>query len=202
MQTIRKKMPGKEVLELLMEGNQRFITGNLEHPNHCEESRRGLITGQDPMAVVLTCADSRVPPVDVFDLGLGDLFVVRVAGNLLNDQILGSIEYAVSHLHTPLVMVMGHSSCGAVTAVSHGVKLNGHIASLGPPIDAALKKTKGMPGDWTNNAAKMLATTTAMKIRESEPIVADLVLEGKVLVVATYYDLATGEVILLNGSAA
>ena len=188
------------MLEVLMAGNKRFISGQLEHPNHCEESRRGLVAGQEPMAVVLTCADSRVPPVDVFDQGLGDIFVVRVAGNLINDQILGSIEYAVAHLHTPLVMVMGHSSCGAVTAVSQGVKLHGHIASLTPPIDAALKKTKGMEGDWTNNAAKELAITTALKIRESEPIVADLVEEGKVLVVATYYDLATGEVSLLNGS--
>lgn len=180
-----------------MAGNNRFITGKLEHPNHCQESRKGLVDGQEPMAVVLTCADSRVPPVDVFDQGLGDIFVVRVAGNLLNDQILGSIEYAVAHLHTPLVMVMGHSSCGAVHAVSQGVKLHGHIASLTPPIDAALKKTKGLPGDWTDNAAKELALTTARKIRESEPIVADLVKEGKVLVVATYYDLTTGEVALL-----
>lgn len=150
---------------------------------------------------MLTCADSRVPPVDVFDQGLGDIFVVRVAGNIINDHILGSIEYAVSHLHTPLVMVMGHSSCGAVSAVAQGVKLHGHIASLTPSIDAALKKTKGMEGHWTNNAAKELAITTAKKIEESEPIVADLVKEGRVLVVATYYDLETGEVSMLNGDA-
>jgi carbonic anhydrase len=148
--------------------------------------------------VVLTCADSRVPPVDVFDQGLGDVFVVRVAGNVINDQILGSIEYAVAHLHTPLVMVMGHSSCGAVSAVAQGVKLDGHIASLTPSIDAALKKTKGQQGHWANNAAKALAVSTAKKIAESEPIVADLVKDGRVLVVATYYDLETGEVTLLE----
>ena len=201
MQSIKKKLTGKEVLQQLFAGNKRFREGKLEHPNHCEESRKGLVGGQEPMAVVLTCADSRVPPVDVFDQGLGDLFVVRVAGNLVNDQILGSIEYAVAHLHSPLIMVMGHSSCGAVTAVSHGVKLEGHIATLTPPIDAALKKTKGLPGDWTDNAAKELAMTTARKIKESEPIVADLVASGKVLVVATYYDLTTGEVSLLSESA-
>ena len=198
MQTIRKKMSGREVLQLLFAGNKRFLSGKCEHPNHCEESRRGLTSGQDPMAVVLTCADSRVPPVDVFDQGLGDLFVVRVAGNIINDHILGSIEYAVDHLHSPLVMVMGHSSCGAITAVSQGVKLHGHVASLTPPIDAALKKAKGLPGNWTDNAAKELALAMARKIEESEPIMVDMVQAGKVLVVATYYDLHTGEVSLLS----
>ncbi|ADW18776.1 carbonic anhydrase [Desulfobulbus propionicus DSM 2032] len=198
MQSARRQLTGKEALQRLLDGNKRFLSGKLEHPNHCEESRKGLVSGQEPIAVVLTCADSRVPPVDVFDQGLGDIFVVRVAGNIINDHILGSIEYAVSHLHTPLVMVMGHSSCGAVTAVAQGVKLSGHIASLTPSIDAALKKTKGLEGHWTNNAAKELAVTTARKIEESEPIVADLVKEGRVLVVATYYDLESGEVSMLS----
>ncbi|WP_028581147.1 carbonic anhydrase [Desulfogranum japonicum] len=197
MQTANVKRSGDEVLEMLLNGNGRFIAGKCEHPNHCEESRKGLINGQEPLAVVLTCADSRVPPVDVFDQGLGDLFVVRVAGNIINDQILGSIEYAVAHLHTPLVMVMGHSSCGAITAVSQDVKLNGHIASLTAPIDAALKKTKELEGDWTNNAAKELAKNMADKIASSEPILSDLVQAGKVKVVATYYDLASGLVTVL-----
>lgn len=198
MPTGKRNVTGSDALQRLLDGNKRFMSGKLEHPNHCEESRRGLVGGQDPLAVVLTCADSRVPPVDVFDQGLGDIFVVRVAGNIINDQILGSIEYAVAHLHTPLVMVMGHSSCGAVSAVAQGVKLDGHIASLTPSIDAALKKTKGLEGHWTNNAARMLASTTAKKIAESEPIIADLVQEGRVLVVATYYDLESGEVVLLS----
>lgn len=197
MQAAKGKVTGKEALQILLDGNTRFLTGKLEHPNHCEESRKGLVSRQEPIAVVLACADSRVPPVDIFDQGLGDLFVLRVAGNIINDHILGSIEYAVSHLHTPLVMVMGHSSCGAVGAVAQGVKLGGHIASLTPAIEAALKKAKGQEGHWTNNAAMELAKTMAKKIEESEPIVADLVQEGKVFVVATYYDLTTGEVIVL-----
>ena len=201
MQSVKKNLTGTEALQILLDGNKRFVSGRLEHPNHCEESRKGLIGGQDPFAVILACADSRVPPVDVFDQGLGDLFVVRVAGNIINDQILGSIEYAVSHLHTPLVMVMGHSSCGAVGAVSQGVKLLGHIASLTPSIDAALKKAKGLEGCWVDNAAKELALTTAKKIATSEPIMADLVQEGKVTVVATYYDLESGEVSLLTEHA-
>lgn len=197
MRATKKRLTGREALEVLLEGNRRFVSGQLEHPNHCEESRKNLVAGQEPIAAVLACADSRVPPVDVFDQGLGDLFILRVAGNIINDHILGSIEYAVSHLHTPLVMVMGHSSCGAVNAVAAGTKLQGHIASLTPSIDAALKHAKGLDGNWCDNASKELALTTAKKIAESEPIIADLVKEGKVLVVATYYNIATGEVIKL-----
>ncbi|MDR2550621.1 MAG: carbonic anhydrase [Desulfobulbus sp.] len=197
MQTAKRKMTGREALQVLLAGNERFVQGKLEHPNHCEESRKGLLGGQDPIAVVLACADSRVPPVDVFDQGLGDLFILRVAGNIINDHILGSIEYAVAHLHTRLVMVLGHSSCGAVNAVAQGVKLEGHIASLTPSIDAALKRTKGHEGHWPDNAAMELARATARKIAESEPIIADLVHEGKVVVVAAYYNLATGEVTVL-----
>lgn len=194
MRAPNKKLTGREALEVLMTGNRRFVSGQLEHPNHCEESRKNLIAGQEPIAAILACADSRVPPVDVFDQGLGDLFILRVAGNIINDHILGSIEYAVSHLHTPLVMVMGHTSCGAINAVASGVKLHGHIASLTPSIDAALKCTKDLTGDWCTNASKELARTTARKIAESEPIIADMVKAGKVVVVATYYDIATGVV--------
>ena len=198
----KQKLTGKQALGRLLEGNKRFGAGTPHHPDHITDIRRGLVNGQEPLAAVLTCADSRVPPVDVFDQGLGDLFVVRVAGNLINDHILGSIEYAVSHLHTPLVMVMGHSSCGAVTAVAQGVKLSGHIASLTPPIDTALKRAKGQEGDLVNNAAKELAMSTAKQIALSEPIIGDMVHENKVLVVASYYDLDTGEVNLLYSSQA
>ena len=198
----KQQLTGKQALGRLLEGNKRFVAGTPHHPDHITDIRRGLVNGQEPLAAVLTCADSRVPPVDVFDQGLGDLFVVRVAGNLINDHILGSIEYAVSHLHTPLVMVMGHSSCGAVTAVAQGVKLSGHIASLTPPIDTALKRAKGREGDLVNNAAKELAMSTAKQIALSEPIIGDMVHENKVLVVASYYDLDTGEVNLLYSSQA
>ena len=198
----KQQLTGKQALGRLLEGNKRFVAGTPHHPDHITDIRRGLVNGQEPLAAVLTCADSRVPPVDVFDQGLGDLFVVRVAGNLINDHILGSIEYAVSHLHTPLVMVMGHSSCGAVTAVAQGVKLSGHIASLTPPIDTALKRAKGQEGDLVNNAAKELAMSTAKQIALSEPIIGDMVHENKVLVVASYYDLDTGEVNLLYSTQA
>ena len=184
----------------LMEGNRRFVSEKLEHPNHGEEARKGLLSGQNPFAVVLACADSRLPPVNIFDQGLGDVFVIRVAGNLLNDHVLGSIEYAVAHLHTPLVMVMGHAFCGAIGAVAQGVKLSGHIASLTPSIDSALKRAEKLEGDLVDNAARELAITVASDIALSEPIIGDLVNDGKVLVVASYYDLSSGVVTLLSGT--
>lgn len=136
-----RRPTAEEVLTILKKGNLRFVSGKLEHPNHCEESRQNLALGQEPIATILTCADSRVPPVDIFDQGIGDLFVVRVAGNVIGDHSLGSIEYAVKHLHTPLVIVMGHTSCGAVSAVASGAALEGHIATLGPAIQTAIKKS-------------------------------------------------------------
>lgn len=184
----------EEVLQTLKDGNRRFVSGKLEHPNHCQESRENLAAGQEPIATVLTCADSRVPPVDIFDQGLGDLFVVRVAGNVIGDHSLGSIEYAVKHLHTPVVIVMGHSSCGAIGAVASGAVLEGHIATLGPAIQTAIKNIKDAGGDLVNSASKELARHISIKIAQSEPIVAELVESGAVKVVPAYYDLQSGEV--------
>ena len=186
-----------EVLKTLLAGNDRFVSGNLLHPNHCEESRKSVVSGQEPIATVLTCSDSRVPPVDIFDQGIGDLFVVRVAGNIIGDHSLGSIEYGVEHLHTPLVVVLGHSSCGAVTAVVSGAKLAGHIATLAPPIQAAIKSVEDTEGNAVDNASKVLAQKIAARIAESEPVVADYVKAGKVKVIAAYYDLDSGVVSVL-----
>jgi len=196
--TTRQRPTADEALNQLLEGNGRFMSGNLLHPNHCEESRQGVAEGQEPIATVLTCADSRVPPVDIFDQGIGDIFVVRVAGNIIGDHTLGSIEYAAFHLHTPLVLVLGHSSCGAVGAVASEVKLDGHMATFVPPIQAAIKSVKGEEGDLVNNAARELARQMADKIAKSEPIIADLVEHGKTRVVPAYYDLHSGKVSILQ----
>ncbi|MBM9605129.1 carbonic anhydrase [Desulfopila inferna] len=195
--TPKNRPTADEALQLLLEGNRRFVAGNLEHPNHCKESRRLSSSGQEPFATILTCADSRVPPVDIFDQGIGDLFVVRVAGNIIGFHTLGSIEYAVQHLNTPLVMVMGHSCCGAVGAVASGVRLDGHMSSFTAPIQTAIKKVKDLEGDLVDNAAKEVAKMIASQISVSEPILADFVNDNKVKVVAAYYDISTGTVILL-----
>lgn len=195
--TLEKRPTADEALQILLEGNRRFVTGKLEHPNHCEESRHLSAKGQIPIATVLTCADARVPPVDIFDQGIGDIFVVRVAGNIIGFHSLGSIEYAVKHLQTPLVIVMGHSCCGAVGAVASEGKLDGHMASFTAPIQTAIKKVKTLEGDLVDNAAKELAKMIAAQIASSEPIICDFVNENKVKVLPAYYDFSTGEVTLL-----
>ena len=106
----------EEALQKLVEGNQRFVSGQVRHAHQAADWRSHLTTGQHPFATILACSDSRVPPELVFDQGFGDLFVVRVAGNIIDSDILGSIGYGLIHLNTPLVVVMGHEGCGAVTA--------------------------------------------------------------------------------------
>ncbi len=197
-QEVKERPTADEALSILKAGNQRFISGKLLHPNHCKESREKLAKGQEPIATILSCTDSRVPPVDIFDQGLGDLFVVRVAGNIVGDHTLGSIEYAVKHLQTPLVIVMGHSSCGAISAVANGATLEGHIATLGPAIQSAIKSVEEAEGNIITNASKELARQISNKIADSEPIMADLVKAGSVKVVPAFYELQSGEVIFLG----
>jgi len=194
----KQRPTADEALQILLDGNNRFVTGKPQHPNHCEESRHLTSGGQEPIATVLCCADSRVPPVDIFDQGIGDLFVVRVAGNIIGDHTLGSIEYAVQHLHTPLVIVMSHSCCGAIGAVASEVKLDGHMASFTAPIQTAIKKVKNKEGDLVDNAAKELAGIVATQLSESEPIIADFVNSKKVKIVPAFYDFHTGKVTLLT----
>lgn len=191
-------MPSSDVaLQKLLEGNKHFVNTALDHPHQDGEWRLSLGSGQAPFAAVLACADSRVPPEVLFDQGLGDLFVVRVAGNILNDQLLGSLEYAAAHLNTPLIVVLGHTSCGAIGAVAEDAELEGHMASLIPAIKPAVDKVRGQEGNLTDNAAREVARMTADQLINSEPIIANLVKEGKVKVVPAFYDLESGEVSLL-----
>ena len=191
-------MPTPNVaLQQLLDGNKRFRSASATNPNQDDNRRISLESGQAPFAAVLACADSRVPPEVLFDQGLGDLFVVRVAGNIINDQLLGSLEYAAAHLDTPLVVVLGHTNCGAIGAVAQGAELEGHIASLIPAIQPAVDKVKGQEGNLTDNAAREVARMTADQLRTSEPVMADLVKDGKLKIVPAFYDLESGEVTLL-----
>lgn len=194
---IQQNISADEAIERLLEGNRRFVTAELTHPHQDPTCRIALNQGQAPFAAVLTCADSRVPPEVVFDQGLGDLFVVRVAGNIVNDQILGSLEYACGHLGTSLIMVMAHSHCGAIGAVASKAELEGHIASLAPEIQPAVERVKGQPGDLTDNAAREVARMTAEKLKNSEPVLKKLAADGKIKVVPAFYELESGELNLL-----
>src|SRR5262245_20646613 len=130
-------------LTLLKEGNSRFATGKSQHPHHDAERRSSTVAqGQEPFATVLGCSDSREPVELIFDRGVGDLFVVRVAGNIVGTSELASLEYGIGHLHPPVLVVMGHTRCGAVTAAVKGEPLHGHVQRLVDKIKPAADKAK------------------------------------------------------------
>ncbi|WP_425801286.1 carbonic anhydrase [Desulfitobacterium sp. Sab5] len=133
--------------ELLIAGNQRFMSGNILAKDLSSNRRSELSKGQHPFAVIVSCSDSRVPPEEIFDQALGDLFVVRVAGNVITPVELGSVEYAVEHLKVPLVLVLGHEKCGAITAAVEGGKALGSISAITEKIMPALKEIKNTEGD-------------------------------------------------------
>jgi len=185
-------------LERLKAGNARFASGNLSHPHQSPARRAKLAEGQRPFAIILGCSDSRTAPEVVFDQGLGDLFVVRSAGNVVDDIALGSIEYAVEHLGASLIVVLGHESCGAVKATLDGGKLPGHLPAIAKAIRPAVKASAKRPGNALDNAVLENARLEAERVALSKPILRKLVEEGKVRVVAARYDLDTGRVAFLS----
>ena len=187
-------------LELLMAGNSRFVAGRLTHPDQTVTRRKELAQGQQPFAIVLTCADSRVSPEIFFDQGLGDIFVLRNAGNILDDHTIGSIEYAVEHLGSGLIIVVGHAKCGAVGAAVAGGHAPGHIPSIVESIQPAVAASAGEAGDKVDNAVRANARMVAAALQKSEPILSDAVKRDHVKVVAARYDLATGKVEILGAA--
>jgi carbonic anhydrase len=189
-----------EALKRLMEGNARFVSGHLDHagPEQIAEARSAVSESQSPFAVIVGCSDSRVGPEIVFDQGLGDLFVVRTAGEVVDSVALGSIEYAVEHLGSALVVVLGHERCGAVGAAVAGAKEPGHIATVLAAIEPAVNQTKGQPGDPVENAVRAQAIDVAKQLEEQQPILAERVQSGKLKIVAARYDLDSGKIELLS----
>ena len=193
-----ENLSAAEALDQLEAGNQRFGSGASEHPQ-CDPARRAeLAGGQRPFATVVTCSDSRVPVELVFDQGLGDVFVIRVAGNIADDAVLGSIEYASMHLGVNLVVVMGHQSCGAVGAAVDGSATGTHIDSLIDAIAPAVAEAKAEGSDdLLERSVHANATMVSTQIRESQPVLAGLGEQG-VAVRPAYYSLETGEVSWLD----
>jgi carbonic anhydrase len=157
-----------------------------------------LAGGQTPFAIVLTCSDSRVAPELFFDQGLGDLFVIRNAGNVLDDHVIGSMEYAVEHLHVPLIIVVGHGKCGAVTAAVNGGEVPGHLHSVTDDIEPAVEQTKDLPGDKVDNAVRANALRAAEILTHVEPVLKEAVSGTNLLIVAARYDLTTGKIEILK----
>jgi carbonic anhydrase len=188
------KVTADSVLAELKAGNTHHVAHRYQHPNETAERMRQLASGQSPHAEILSCADSRVPPEIIFDQGLGDLFVVRVAGNVVSDTELGSLEYGAEHLHVPLLVVLGHQHCGAVTAAVEGGEADGHIDALTNLLRPAVEKTRGLPGDPVDNAMKANVEMVVKQLRTSAPVLAKLVSRGNLKVVGAIYSLDTGQV--------
>jgi carbonic anhydrase len=188
-----------EALSKLKEGNGRYTSGTLQHPGQTAERRTELAKTQHPFAAIVCCSDSRVPPEIVFDQGLGDLFIVRVAGNVINDEGLGSIEYTVDHLGTRLILVLGHQRCGAVDAARETIaakgKAPGHIQSLVTAIKPAVEATAKEDLDATITAN---VKNVVQALRSSTPILKAEVDSGKIKVIGGYYSLDTGAVTFLD----
>ena len=189
-----------EAIAKLKEGNARYTSGNLQHPGQTTERRAELTKSQHPFAIILSCSDSRVPPEIVFDQGLGDLFIVRVAGNVLNDEGLGSIEYGVEILGARFIVVLGHQSCGAVDAAMKTVaakgKAPGHIQSLVTAIKPVVTAT---PKGDLDTMIKANVKHVVDRLRSSTPILKARVDSGEVQVIGGYYTLDTGAVTFLEG---
>ena len=191
-------MKNEEILSELIAGNLRFVNSSMIHP-HTSIRRRGDIKdGQHPIAAVLSCSDSRVPPEIVFDMGLGDLYVVRVAGNVLDQMIIASIEYAVLHLEVSVVIVMGHSKCGAVAAACKHEELEGHLPSLTFALNSAVNKAKGVEGDFLENTVLANVEGVVEEIKQTGSHFPTMVKSGNLLVIGAYYDIDTGKVGILG----
>lgn len=171
-------------LQSLKEGNERFVAGALTPKDDYATLREQLSAGQQPFAVVLCCSDSRVAPEIIFDQKLGDLFVIRNAGNVVDKHVLGSIEYAVEHLGTSLVVVMGHSSCGAVTATHKGEALPDKIMALAKHIKPSIDTSCCIDDNARRHAQRMV------KVIQKDPIVKHM----NAQVTAAFYDIRSGKV--------
>ncbi|MFI5322288.1 MAG: carbonic anhydrase [Thermodesulfobacteriota bacterium] len=202
---VKSPMTSDEAIKELLAGNKRFIYSMKEScVERTPERRMEVVEGQNPFAIILACADSRVSPEIIFDQWIGDLFVVRVAGNIVspsNYGIVGSIEYGVKALGVNLIMVLGHSRCGAVEAAIKALKTGASypdsIETIVTTIEPAAVKAKKEPGDLLQNSILENVRQGVGKLGNWDPVIAPMVKEGKVKVVGGNYDLVTSEVLLV-----
>ncbi|MDX2237329.1 MAG: carbonic anhydrase [Hyphomonadaceae bacterium] len=195
----RTLLNADQALALLRQGNETFVRGGQRQPDMSAARRLELARGQAPFCAYVSCSDSRVPPELLFGRGLGELFIIRNAGNTVDTVAMGSIEYAVAVLGVPLVVVMGHEACGAVKAAMDVVNANarfpGSIDDMIEPIIPAVLEARGQAGDATENAIRQNVRRVVRRLREeTDPILLQPQREGRVKVVGAYYRLDTGVV--------
>ncbi len=185
-------------LKALLDGNRRFAAGETVHPRQDIARIRETAKGQKPFAIIVGCSDSRVPNEIVFDQGLGDLFIVRTAGQVSTYSSWGSIEFAEEILGAKLIFVLGHTKCGAVQAAVRVPEVPGHIVTLINDIKPAAQRVKGQPGDEVENAVRENVRMQVEKLRNLEPVLAKRFREGKLKIVGGVYDIETGLVTLVE----
>jgi carbonic anhydrase len=194
--TSPKSLSPDAALQKLIEGNQRFVNRQPQYPDQSPLRLQEVARAQNPFATILGCADSRVSAEIIFDQGIGDIFDVRIAGNIATREVIGSIEYAVVLLGSPLLMVMGHERCGAVTAAVKNQSLPGDISTFVQAIKPALKKVKGQPGDAVENAVVANVQYQIERLKHSK-LLTEQMESGKLKIVGGRYDLDTGIVSII-----
>jgi len=195
----QSKLTPDDVIKSLKEGNKRYTSGSLTLRDHSMQIRHA-VNGQFPKAIILSCIDSRVTVEDVFDKGIGDLFVARVAGNVVNEDILGSMEFSCKVAGAKLVLVIGHEFCGAIKGAIDGVKL-GNLTALLQKITPAVECCQHYEGARTSKNPEFLdmvirenVKITVENIRKQSPVLAEMEQNGEIKIVGSYYDMDNGEV--------
>jgi len=187
----------------LREGNERFVAGESLHPNQDASRRHSLVEDQHPFAVIFGCSDSRLAAEIIFDLGLGDAFVVRTAGQVIDDAVLGSLEYSISQLHVPLIVILGHDSCGAVTATKSAVETGempaGFIRSLVERITPSVLTAMRNEQSDVNEMVVEHVKQTARRLADSSRVISDAIDDGRAAVVGLSYKLDEGRAALVSG---
>lgn len=187
----------KTALQQLLAGNQRFVQQQRQYPHQSRLRLQEVAQAQHPFATILSCADSRVPAEIIFDAGIGDLFDIRIAGNIITPEVLGSVEYAAALLRTPVIMVLGHERCGAVTAAVRSEALPGQIGTCIQAIKPAIALVKTKPGDPVDNAVIANVQYQVDSLKRNSELIAQLLLSGHLEIVGGRYDLDTGAVVIL-----
>ena len=193
-----KNVTAEMALKELMRGNERFVKDAMVHPNQASRRRTDLAREQHPFAIVVGCSDSRVPPEVVFDQGLGDIYVVRLAGNVVEGEGLGSIEYAVLRFDPPLIMVLGHERCGVVEAAVKAGYVPGSLGDLIGYIKPAIIRATAKPGDPVDNVLRAHVMLTVERLKGQSEVLAERVRAGRLHIVGARYDLDTGLVEILR----
>ncbi|MBD2609866.1 MAG: carbonic anhydrase [Nostoc sp. ZfuVER08] len=187
----------EQALQELLDGNDRFVKNKRKNPHQNNSRLVEVAKGQKPFASILGCADSRVPSEIIFDQGLGDLFVCRIAGNIATSEEIGSLEFGSLVLGSKVILVLGHERCGAVDATIKGAKVPGRIGSLIEVIRLGVERSKNQPGDKLENACKANILVQVETLKSSS-VLSELIDAGKLKIVGGYYDLDTGKVTMIG----